>query len=87
VDQGVKVVDLELKFTPAVKMRVQDFFYMENILENEDGSMTVKVSFPEDNWVYSFIMSYGSDVEVISPEHIRELILNSAKKTLSIYQT
>jgi predicted DNA-binding transcriptional regulator YafY len=87
VDQGVKMVDLELKFTPAVKMRVQEFFYMEDILENEDGSVTVKVSFPEDNWVYSFIMSYGSDVEVISPEHIRELILNSAKKTLSIYQT
>lgn len=82
-----QIVDLELKFTPAVKMRIQELFYMEDISECEDGSLLVKVSFPEDNWVYSMIMSYGSDVEVISPKHIRKLILESAKKVQLIYQT
>ncbi len=82
-----QIVDLELKFTPEVKMRVREFFYLEDITEHEDGSLLVKVSFPEDNWVYSLIMSFGSDVEVLSPKHIRKLILESAKKIQSIYQT
>jgi len=41
---------------------------------DKNGFITVDVSFPEDEWVYSTLLSYGEDCEVISPLHIREII-------------
>ncbi|MDF2533644.1 MAG: YafY family transcriptional regulator, partial [Clostridia bacterium] len=40
----------------------------------EDGSFTVTVSYPEDEWVYGYILSFGSNAEVIEPQYARELI-------------
>lgn len=34
----------------------------------------MNVTYPEDDWLYSFILSYGDKVEVIEPDHIRKRI-------------
>ncbi|MNJ70868.1 hypothetical protein D3C77_673570 [compost metagenome] len=52
---------------------------------NEDGSYCVTVTYPEDEWVYGYIMSFGCFVEVLEPEHIREIIANRTQKMLSFY--
>lgn len=78
-------VDLVLRFTPRVRYRVEDFFDEEQVTLQQDGTMIVKVSWPEDDWVYGTILSYGEDVEVLEPPHIREIIKEKAKGIQQMY--
>ena len=48
--------------------------------------MIVKVSYPEDQWIYSFILGFGEYVEVIKPERIRDIIKEKAKKIIDKYK-
>jgi predicted DNA-binding transcriptional regulator YafY len=74
-----------LKFSPEARVKVEDYFDEERIETLENGDMIVRVSYPEDEWVYSFILSYGEHVEVLEPPHIKEIIREKAKKIINIY--
>jgi predicted DNA-binding transcriptional regulator YafY len=78
-------VDLHLRFSPEVLHRLYDEFDDSLIIKNTDGSLDVNVTFPEDEWVYSFILSFGNYVEVISPKHIRDIIADRMRKALNFY--
>lgn len=83
----IKVVQMKLKFSKNVKTRVEDYFQNEAIEHCADGSLIVEVEWREDEWVYSHILSYGADVEVISPIELREIIKEKAKNICKLYQT
>jgi predicted DNA-binding transcriptional regulator YafY len=78
-------VDLVFKFDPLVQTRVEEFFHPEQITVDDQGDLIVKASFPEDNWVYSLILSYGEHIEVLQPDHIRHLIRKKIEKILKKY--
>ena len=65
--------------------RVYDEFDEDSVKKQEDGSFAVTVTWPEDDWVYSTILSYGEYIEVVAPEHIREIIKRKTLKTAKIY--
>jgi predicted DNA-binding transcriptional regulator YafY len=80
------LVTLKLKFQPEVLYRVYDDFNQESIAKNSDGVSTVTLLFPEDDWVYSYILSFGCCVEVLEPPHIRRIIAQKLQKALTFYQ-
>ncbi|MGD9202432.1 MAG: YafY family protein [Chitinispirillia bacterium] len=82
-----KMVNLILKFNPAVQLIVEDSFDEDQIKYLDTGELLVKVCFPEDEWLYSYILSFGESVEVIEPINIRQVIINKAKKIKKIYET
>ncbi len=86
-NEKIELTHLKLKFKPEVRVRVDDFFDEDYITVQENGDLIVDISFPEDDWVYSFILGYGDNVEVLEPPHIREIIREKAKKILETYQT
>ncbi|MFZ5967353.1 MAG: WYL domain-containing protein [Bacillota bacterium] len=43
----------------------------------------VTAIFPEDEWVYGYVLSYGNYVEVLEPFHIREIIIGKMKDSLN----
>ena len=47
--------------------------------------MIVSVSFPEDEWVFATILSFGELVEVVGPPNIRDKTREKAQKICSIY--
>lgn len=79
------VVTLKLKIDASQAYRVYDEFDESEIYKNEDGSFVVKVSYPEDEWVYGYILSFGYFVEVLEPGYIRKIIKNRLEKTLKLY--
>lgn len=81
-----KWVKLVLLFAPRARSRVEELFDSEGIHMNADGSMLVRVAYPEDEWVYGNLLSFGDDVVVLEPEHIRELIIKKCKKILEHYE-
>jgi len=45
----------------------------------------VSVWYPEDAWVYGFLLSFGGEVEVLSPPHIRRILKEKARDVLRLY--
>ncbi|HEY8389997.1 MAG TPA: YafY family protein [Clostridia bacterium] len=79
-------ISLKLKFYPQVLYRLYDDFDEEMLQKNNDGSYIVQVELPEDEWVYGYLLSFGSFVEVLEPQHIRDIIADRAKKLLQYYK-
>lgn len=84
-NSNYNMVDLVLKFSPEVSQKVADFFYEEDTIIDENGYKIVAVSYPEDEWVYSMILSYGEYVEVVEPLHIKKIIKEKARKVYEKY--
>lgn len=81
----VPVISLTLQFSPEAAYRVYDEFEPEEIKRNDDGSFTVEVSYPETDWVYGYILSFGSTVTVISPQKAAEIIKSRSEKIFQKY--
>jgi predicted DNA-binding transcriptional regulator YafY len=82
-----ELVPLLLKFQAKARVKVEDYFYEEDIKLKPDGSLLVSVSWPLDDWVISYLLSYGEDLEVIEPVFLRTILLNQAKKIQKIYDS
>ena len=82
---GKEPVLLRLKFKPGAMFRVFDDYDKDYISHNEDG--TVEVCFPtvEEDWIFSYVFSFGDAVEVLEPQHIREKIIEKIKSVLKNY--
>jgi predicted DNA-binding transcriptional regulator YafY len=81
-----KPVTLKLRFEPQDLYRVYDDYDEERIIRNDDGTYDVTVTFPEDEWVYGYIMSFGCYVEVLEPPYIRDNLRDRMKKALKFYE-
>lgn len=75
-------VQLILKIAPERTYRVYDEFCQDSVKRNDDGSFTVTVTWPENEWVYATILSYGEHIEVLEPEHIRKICAEKARSFL-----
>ncbi|SCZ11339.1 helix-turn-helix transcriptional regulator [Alkaliphilus peptidifermentans] len=72
-------VTLVMNIAPEMAYRVYDFYSEEDIVKNDDGSLTVtQRGEPEDNGMYGFILSFGEYAEVLEPKHIRDIINEKA---------
>lgn len=81
----VPIISLILEFSPEVAYRVYDEFEPEEITPNSDGSFTVEVSYPETDWVYGYILSFGTAITVISPRRVAEIIKSRSEKIFQKY--
>jgi len=73
-------ITLKLHIKPEMAYRVLDEFASFVDEQKPDGSYTVTICWPEDNWIYSTILSFGEYIEVLEPEHVRATIREKAKK-------
>lgn len=80
-----KMVTLILKIDERMAYRLYDEFKQEDIKKNLDGSFTATVTFPEGDWIYGYVMSYGEYAEVIEPRNIREMIKGKFEEGLKKY--
>ena len=67
------LIDLELEFTLDVGYRLFDTLDDTAITQHENG-YTVKLTLPENNWLYDFLMSFGNKVTIIRPKSIRQTL-------------
>ena len=80
-------VDLHLRFSPSATWRVRDYFHPKQIILEADGHLLVRCTFPEDQWLLSFLLSFGSQLEVLAPDYWRDILSKEIKKTLAVYET
>ncbi len=71
---------ISLRFSPQAAFRVYDEFDHGSITQEANGYLRVEVSFPIDSWVVSYLFSFGTDVEILSPDDLRGTIAAYAEK-------
>ena len=64
-------VEVKLRFAPYMAYRVYDEFDQGCVTRREDGSLLVDAVFPEDQWLYGYLLSFGAGVEVLAPDALR----------------
>jgi predicted DNA-binding transcriptional regulator YafY len=79
-------INLVLKFTSSARIRAEEAFDETSVKVLADGSLVASAAFPEDEWMYSFILGFGEAVEVVQPAYIREIIRKKAEKICSVYK-
>ena len=76
--------EVRLRFKPNMAYRVYDEYDEECIRREEDGSLLVIANLPQDEeWLMGRMLSYGTDVEVLSPVSLHSLL---AEHTLKLHQ-
>lgn len=80
-----KIITLILKIDQRMAYRIYDEFDQESIAKNKDGSFIVTINFPEGNWIFGYIMSYGEYAEVLEPKDIRKIIKRKFEEGLKKY--
>jgi len=78
-------VTIRLRIAPEMAYRVYDEFAEDMVQAQADGSYIATVTWPEDNWVYGFLLSFGEYVEVLEPEYLRDIIKGKARKIAELY--
>ncbi len=76
---------VQLKIEEELAPRVWDDFEPSQITQNEDGSLLVTASLPDDEWGYGYILSYGAGAEVLAPAYIRTLIADKLAEAAKKY--
>lgn len=80
-----KTVTLELEISKKMAYRVYDEFEDSEINKKDDGSFIINVEYPENEWVYGYILSFGEYVKVLSPERVKRTIKDKIEKILKNY--
>lgn len=69
---GGESILVEMIFPPKLAFRVYEEFDDSAIERDDDGNMRVMVRMPEDDWLYSYLMSFGKSVTVVQPKEVAD---------------
>ncbi|MCA9730585.1 YafY family transcriptional regulator [candidate division KSB1 bacterium] len=79
-------VEVKVKFLMHIKnfIRNREFFgFVEEKIEGDVSTMTFLVD--SLRWMAHWLLSYGGDAEVISPDSLKEMMIEEAQKILELY--
>ena len=80
-----KMVDLVLRFTGSAKVAAEDHFDSDEIERQPDGSLTVRVRYPDNDWLIGFLLHFRTDLFILEPPHIAEAVRKSALEISKLY--
>jgi predicted DNA-binding transcriptional regulator YafY len=80
------LISMVLRFHPRVRVKVEEYFPLEEITIAEDGYLIVRTEHAEDVWLYGTLLSYGTDVTVLEPKHFADSIKERALQIYSLYE-
>ena len=76
-------IHVRLRIAQNAKYRLYDEFAESDITQNADGTLTVRSALGA--WIYDYILSYGTAIEVLEPQSIRDELLERTAKIMSKY--
>lgn len=78
-----ELAEIVLRFSADAAYRVYDEFDVSQVTVQEDGTLIARARMPQDAWLSGYLLSFGTQVEVIEPAGLREVVAEQAYK---IYQ-
>lgn len=76
-----------LAFSPAIAYRVYDEFDQAGINKQADGTLLVRTAMPMDDWVFSYLITFGDTLTVLGPAELRDKLAEYTHKIAEHYRT
>lgn len=70
---------ITLRFPKEMAHRVFDEFYETQVQQDENENLIVSAKMPEDAWLISSLLSFGTQVDILSPSYLRDAVAEQAK--------
>lgn len=71
--------EIVLRFRKEAAYRVYDEFDETQVQRQDNGDLIVSAQMPEDAWLTGFLLSFGTQVDVLSPAYLKEILAEQAK--------
>jgi len=71
---------ITLRFPGEMAYRIYDEFDRKEVVIQENGDLLVSAKMPEDTWLVGYLLSFGTQVEIIEPLYIKKVIAEQAKQ-------
>jgi predicted DNA-binding transcriptional regulator YafY len=78
-------IEILMRVDAVLEYRVLDEFLEKDVFQNEDGSFIVRMNTIEDEWLYGYILSFGSNGKVISPPQLIKTIKEIVNRMMNNY--
>lgn len=78
-----KLIHLKLRVNKKLGFRIYDEFQNHSLDDN--GEFIVDLDYPSGDWLFGYLMSFGENIEVLEPLHIREEIKKRLISALNKY--
>jgi predicted DNA-binding transcriptional regulator YafY len=66
---------------------VEEYFPGAELSSEDNQHITARLELPDDPWLFSFILGFGADVEIISPGEWRERMQKILLDMKNLYET
>lgn len=76
-----------LRFPKNMSYRVYDEFDKMQVSKKENGDLIVSAEMPEDEWLIGYLLSFGTQVDIIEPAYLRGIVAERAKKIYEKYKS
>ena len=76
-----------LGFPQNMSYRVYDEFDKTQVTRRENGDLIVSAHMPEDEWLIGYLLSFGTQVDIIEPAYLKEIVAEQAKKIYEKYKS
>lgn len=80
-----ELVAVEILFSAEVIFRAYDEFAPAVIQPNGDGTALVSTLIPENQWLYSFLLSLGGLAKVLAPEKVKKELIRQMVLANDLY--
>lgn len=81
----VEEIEIILETDKEFAQFIQEHHYVINKKETKKG-VTLTIQYPLNNWVYSVLLGFGNRVTVISPDNVRNKIIETIKEMNKLYE-
>ncbi len=71
--------EITLRFPKEMSYRVYDEFNRTMIRQQENGDLIVYANMPVDSWLVGFLLSFGTQAEIISPAYLKKFVAEQAR--------
>lgn len=68
-----------LRFPKEMAYRVYDEFDKTQVQRQENGDLIASAKMPEDAWLIGFLLSFGTQVDILSPAYLKNVLAEQAK--------
>ena len=69
-----------LRFPKEVAYRVYDEFDITQVEIQANGDLIVSTEMPEDAWLIGYLLTFGTQVDIIEPMYLKDVLAEQARK-------
>lgn len=80
------LISVELKFSPEAAFRVYDEF-TDGVTTDHQGNLYVSADLPDNGILFSYLLSFGDNVEILGPINVRKQMKEKLISMLQKYKT